>query len=114
MAQCFSVKLIISPPPELASRLPQVLKELKERLLGLSGCRCSGGSYLYVCACRETLLKTLLVQTQGVPMLKEGSIPGGPSVEIILTSSNPQDLVLVLDIILETTKGHGLPFTFTD
>jgi len=114
MASCFSVKLIVSPPPEVASKLPQVLKELKEKLLDLSRCRCSGGSYLYVCACHETLLKTLLVQAHGISTLREGNIHGGPAIKIILTSGNPQDLVQVLEIVLETTKKYGLPFTFVD
>ncbi len=113
MTQCFSVKLIISPPPELSSELPQVLRELKRKLANLKECRCSGGSYLYVCACHDTLLKTLLVQTHEAPILKGGGMPGGPAIEMILTSGNPHDLVQVLEVVLETVKEHGLPYTFT-
>ena len=114
MTHCFSVKLIISPPPELSSKLPQVLRELKKELANLKECRCSGGSYLYVCACHETLLKTLLAQTHEAPVIKGGGMPGGPAIEVTLTSSNPHDLVQVLEVVLEALKEHGLPYTFTD
>ncbi len=114
MSHCFSVRLIISPPPELSSKLPQALRELKKGLANLKECRCSGGSYLYVCACHETLLKTLLVQTRVAPVLKGGGMQGGPAIEVTLTSGNPHDLVQVLEVVLEALKEYGLPYTFTD
>jgi len=113
-SQCFNVKLIVSPPHELVSKLPQALRHLKEKLISLKGCYCSGGSYLYVCACHETLLKILLIRTQETSIIKGGNIGGPPAVEVILSSSNPQELIQVLDTILGIIKEDNLHYTFID